>query len=288
MSMARKAGSDGTIIVWDSPSTKVYHNTVLANANIFYSIEFRFKTTTNGEARNNLADLPIIFGTAAAATESGNLEAATPGLFVAPASANLHLQGMATAVIDQALFLAAAADDFDGDADRKDLPTTSEPTNSRAGQHRPEQTPNQRSDQHADEGKAAIADQNGAHSDADEHADGHADARPDRHADEHADQRTHGAPHPDLYPTGRPTRTLTATTTSAPTASRGTGSAGGRRSGSRTLASTDPAAQPYITSAAILPAAAPEHMRRSHRAHGIHSSSPGCASNGSNFSCPRM
>ena len=116
MSAARKASSDGTMIVWDSPNTKVYHNTVLANANIFYSIEFRFSTTTNGEARNNLADLPIHVRDGAGVTQSGNLGTATSGMFVDPASANLHLQGTATAAIDQAPFLAAVRDDFDGES----------------------------------------------------------------------------------------------------------------------------------------------------------------------------
>src|SRR3989454_927206 len=55
MSAARTANSDGTIIVWDSPNTKVYHNTVLTNGNVVKSIEFRF-VTTEGEASNNLAD----------------------------------------------------------------------------------------------------------------------------------------------------------------------------------------------------------------------------------------
>ncbi|HET6268054.1 MAG TPA: choice-of-anchor Q domain-containing protein [Acidobacteriota bacterium] len=115
MSASRKSSSDGSIIVWGSPNTKVYHNTVLANANIFYSIEFRFAITTGGEARNNLADLAIHLRDSATAAMSGNLLTATSGMFVNPASANLHLLSTATSAIDQAPTLAAVGDDFDGE-----------------------------------------------------------------------------------------------------------------------------------------------------------------------------
>jgi hypothetical protein len=113
MSATRQASSDGSIIVVDSPNTKVYHNTVLANSNILYSIEFRFSTTTNAEARNNLTDLPIHVRDGARVTQSGNLSTATPEMFVDPASENLHLRGTATAAIDQAPFLPEVVDDFD-------------------------------------------------------------------------------------------------------------------------------------------------------------------------------
>lgn len=116
MSANRKAGSDGTIIVWDSPNTKIFHNTILANGNVFYAIEFRFSSTTGGEARNNLADVPIHLRDSATATQTGNLLSATPTMFVAPASADLHLLPSATAVIDQAPAVGGVLDDFDGEA----------------------------------------------------------------------------------------------------------------------------------------------------------------------------
>ncbi|MCI0415837.1 hypothetical protein L0222_23935 [bacterium] len=115
MTPGRKAGSDGSIIIWDSPNTKVYHNTILANDNIFYSIEFRFVSTTNGEARNNLSDLPIHLRDSATATLSGNLLSATSSMFVNAAAANLHLVSTATVAIDQAPALPAVANDFDGE-----------------------------------------------------------------------------------------------------------------------------------------------------------------------------
>jgi hypothetical protein len=113
MSGVRKASSDAQIIVWDSPGTKVYHNTILTNGNIFRSIEFRFNTT-GAEARNNLADTPAGSRDGATFSQSGNLWTATPSLFVNPAAADLHLRGTATAAIDQAPTLASITHDIDG------------------------------------------------------------------------------------------------------------------------------------------------------------------------------
>ncbi len=84
MSASRKAGSDGSIIAWNSPGTQIDHNTVLLNSNEFYAVEFRFATTTNCTARNNLADAPIHLRDSATAIQSGNLLSAAPAMFVNP------------------------------------------------------------------------------------------------------------------------------------------------------------------------------------------------------------
>jgi PKD repeat protein len=115
-SATRTAGSDGLIIVWDSPNSVVYHNTVLTNGNTNFGIEFRFPETTAGEARNNLADAPINIRDSASVTQSGNLLTATPSMFVNPAGGDLHLLATASAAIDKAPTLAAVTNDFDGDA----------------------------------------------------------------------------------------------------------------------------------------------------------------------------
>src|SRR6185503_3457826 len=96
LSASRKAGSDGSIIAWNSPGTQIDHNTVLLNGNEFYAVEFRFPTTTNSTARNNLADAPIHLRDSATATLNGNLLGAAPGLFLNPAGADLHLLASAT------------------------------------------------------------------------------------------------------------------------------------------------------------------------------------------------
>jgi hypothetical protein len=115
MSAARRAGSDGSLIAWNSPGTQIDHNSVLLNGNEFYAIEFRFSTTTNGTARNNLADAPIHLRDNAIATLSGNLTNATPGLFANPAIADLHLLPTATNAIDKVPPLTTVTNDFDGD-----------------------------------------------------------------------------------------------------------------------------------------------------------------------------
>jgi hypothetical protein len=115
-SASRTAGSDGQIIVWDSPGSMVYHNTLLTSGNVASAIEFRFAVTTGGEARNNLADARINFRDGASAVVSGNLLTATSAMFVNPAAGDLHLRATATAAIDQAPALDAVTGDWDGDA----------------------------------------------------------------------------------------------------------------------------------------------------------------------------
>ena len=113
MSASRKASSDGQIIVWDSPGTKVYHNTILTYGNVGKSIEFRFNTA-GGEARNNLADVPMGTRNGGTFSQSGNFLTATASLFVNPSVADLHLKNSATVVIDQAPALGGVTDDIDG------------------------------------------------------------------------------------------------------------------------------------------------------------------------------
>jgi hypothetical protein len=116
MSASRKAGSDGAIIVWDSPNTQVYHNTILTNGNVVKAIEFRFGTT-GGEARNNLADAPIGSRDSATFAQSGNYLTATPAMFVNPASADLHLLDTTATranAIDRGVALPAVTNDIDG------------------------------------------------------------------------------------------------------------------------------------------------------------------------------
>jgi hypothetical protein len=116
MSPTRRAGSDGAIIVYDSPNTKVYHNTILTNGNVVKAIEFRF-ATAGGEARNNLADAPIATRNGGTVVQSGNYLTATAGMFVNAATADLHLANTPATqanVIDRAPSLPSVVTDFDG------------------------------------------------------------------------------------------------------------------------------------------------------------------------------
>jgi hypothetical protein len=115
LSASRKASSDGSIIAWNSPGTQVDHNTVLLNGNEFYAVEFRFASTTNCTARNNLTDAPIHLRDNAAATQSGSLLNATPSMFVNATAADLHLRPTATNAIDKAANLTTVTNDFDNE-----------------------------------------------------------------------------------------------------------------------------------------------------------------------------
>ncbi len=115
MSASRKAGSDGSIIAWNSPGTQIDHNSILLNGNEFYPIEFRFSTTTNCAARNNLADATVHLRDSATASLSGNLSTATTALFVNSAAADLHLLASATNAIDKVAAPISVTNDFDGD-----------------------------------------------------------------------------------------------------------------------------------------------------------------------------
>ncbi len=109
----RRSSSDGQIIVWDSPNTKVLHNTILTNGNSLKSIEFRFNTN-GAEARNNLIDAPIGSRNGASFSQSGNVSNATASMFVDPSSGNPHLNSTATLAIDAVDKVLQAATDIDG------------------------------------------------------------------------------------------------------------------------------------------------------------------------------
>jgi len=115
MSAARKASSDGSLIAWNSPGTQIDHNSVLLNSNEFFAVEFRFSTTTNCMARNNLSDAPIHLRDSARATIDSNLVTALPGMFANPASGDLHLLASATNAIDKGVTLLSVTNDIDGD-----------------------------------------------------------------------------------------------------------------------------------------------------------------------------
>jgi hypothetical protein len=117
-SASRQAGADGAIIVWDSPNTRVDHNTVMTNGNTPFAIEFRF-TAAGVEARNNLADAGIRDRDGASFTQSGNFLAATSDMFVNAAAADFHLVSNSATqahVIGQAAAVPGGivTDDFDG------------------------------------------------------------------------------------------------------------------------------------------------------------------------------
>jgi hypothetical protein len=104
---------DVPIGVFDSPQTRVYHNTVLLNGGYPNAIEYRFSGATGIEITNNLTDASIVSRDGASATVTNNVTNAISNMFVNPGAGDLHLRSTATTVIDKGI-LVAINEDFDG------------------------------------------------------------------------------------------------------------------------------------------------------------------------------
>lgn len=109
-------GGDVAISVFDSPNTRVLHNTVLLAGAYPNAVEYRFADTTGALIANNLLDARIQARDGATATVQGNETAATAALFVNPAAGDLHLRPTASSAIDRAADVADAPLDWDGEA----------------------------------------------------------------------------------------------------------------------------------------------------------------------------
>ena len=116
--IARSAGAGGDvgIAVFDSPGTKVVHNTIRFNGAYPNAIEYRFADTTGVVIANNLTDAAITARDGAAASLAGNVTSATAADFVAPAAGDLHLTATATRALDKVTAHADAGTDWDGNA----------------------------------------------------------------------------------------------------------------------------------------------------------------------------
>jgi Dockerin type I domain len=114
-SASRHAGSDGQIIVYDSPGTQVYHNTVMTSGNSVFSVEVRW-ANTGVVFSNNLADAPLHARDGGVFTGGANYLSATTGMFVNAANADLHLVVNAATqsnILNQATAVSGATADFD-------------------------------------------------------------------------------------------------------------------------------------------------------------------------------
>jgi hypothetical protein len=113
----RVAGADAQIILWDSPGTTVYQNTVLTSGNTPRSIEVRFASTTDIDIANNLTDAPLGTRDDASYVDTANYVNATSDMFVDPGNGDLHLVSNSATqayVIGMANTLAGAPKDWDG------------------------------------------------------------------------------------------------------------------------------------------------------------------------------
>lgn len=109
----RTQNSDAAILVWDSPGTKVYHNSALTNGNTNKFIEFRWDTT-GAEALNNLSDNIVSGRTGAVYDSSYNYQNASADMFVNPAEGNLRLTTAGRSKVNTAPLVNLVATDIDG------------------------------------------------------------------------------------------------------------------------------------------------------------------------------
>jgi hypothetical protein len=105
---------DAGISAWDSPNTRIVHNTVILNGAFPHAIEFRFPGTTGVEIVNNLTDGSIVSRDGGRAVLSGNATA-MPDMFVSAATGDLHLTPRARAGLGSAVRLPNPGPDWDGD-----------------------------------------------------------------------------------------------------------------------------------------------------------------------------
>ena len=108
--------ADAGISIWDSPGTRVYHNTVIQNGTYPTAIEYRFASTSNVEIVNNLTDGAILARDGATGVVSHNFTQAVAGFFVNAGAADLHLTPAATAAIDTGTVVQSVLIDKDGQA----------------------------------------------------------------------------------------------------------------------------------------------------------------------------
>jgi hypothetical protein len=104
---------DSAISLWDSPDTRVLHNTSIQSGTYPDAIEYRFPGTTGAVIKNNLADGEVKQRDDAQAEVEANVTTATPALFVDAAGSDLHLVAGAAVAIDQGVPLADCGLDWD-------------------------------------------------------------------------------------------------------------------------------------------------------------------------------
>ena len=124
----RITNADAPILAWNSPGTKILHNTILTNGTCPNAIEYRFTNTKGVIIANNLTDAKIFSRNGAEAEVYGNFTEAAPGMFVDPGGGDLQLKSPVAGVVGAAeklrppLTAADCADDFNGHPRRSDGP----------------------------------------------------------------------------------------------------------------------------------------------------------------------
>lgn len=106
------ANSDGMILAWDSPGTKILHNTLITNGQIADAIQGRWSFGL--QISNNLSNDTIRMREDAAYTGANNVLTAQASWFMDSASVNLRLSATGVSAVGTANRLADCMDDFDG------------------------------------------------------------------------------------------------------------------------------------------------------------------------------
>lgn len=112
-SQQRKDSADAPIIIWNSPSTLVLHNTVLSNGNTPWAIELRFDSNSATLA-NNLIDAPIGDRSNNVYIDVGNVQFDDPSILLDPADGDLRLVTEAEGITNSVVTLDQVTLDFDG------------------------------------------------------------------------------------------------------------------------------------------------------------------------------
>ena len=101
--------------MFDSPTTQVLHNTILASGTYGLADRYRFPHSTGVQIANNLLDGRILARDGATGTLDGNVTRA-PALFANPGAGDLRLRMTATAAIDRVVPTADVPVDWEGEA----------------------------------------------------------------------------------------------------------------------------------------------------------------------------
>ncbi len=112
----RDASVDGDVAigVFDSPETKVLHNSIHIAGNYRNAIEYRFPDTADVLIANNLTNKAISSRQGASASVVGNDTHATLGFFVNATEGNMRLTSNASSAIDKATTLTDVRTDWKG------------------------------------------------------------------------------------------------------------------------------------------------------------------------------
>jgi hypothetical protein len=106
--------ADASIVLTDSPDTKVYNNTIYAEHDFPWAIEYRFSSTRNVLIVNNITNKPITSRDGGSGTVTNNVTNAAENWFVEPMTGDLHLALAISAVVDSGQTVSGLSDDFDG------------------------------------------------------------------------------------------------------------------------------------------------------------------------------